>query len=204
MSQTRGRATYALLHSGGVIREIDRATVSQTLDNKDLPCEDQTVESIWQLLRSRIASIDAPPKTVRGNDREINRIEKAAAELMAALKDYPDVSDLNLSIDHDLSKLGYHMDAGRSLYRWLLRLSVARERYFHPYQPSTSYHDAIVRLREVLRDAGGNVAVHATSRFFQFLLELESRWPCLIFPNGTVDTGRLRYVERAIASHTPN
>lgn len=204
MSQTRGRATYALSHSGGAIREIDRATVSQILDDNGFTCNGQTIDRIWQLLRSRIVFIDAPPKIVRGNEREIRRIEKAAAELMAALKEYPDIGDLNLSIDYDLSELGYPMDEGRSLYRWLLRLSVARERYFHPHQPSTGYHGAIVRLREVIRDAGGNAAVHASSGFFQFLLDLELQWPCLIFPNGTVATGRLRYVERAIASHTPN
>lgn len=204
MSQTRGRPTYALLHSGGAVRHIEQATVFQILADNDLPCDDQTAESIWQLLRARIIDIDAPPKTVRGNERKIQRIEKAAAELIAAMKDYQDVGDLNLSIDRDLSRLGYRIDEGRTLIRWLARFSVARERYFHPYQPSTSYHDTIARLRDVIRDAGGNAAVHETSKFFQFLLDLEAQWPCLIFPNGTVATGRLRYVERAIASHTPN
>ncbi len=204
MAQTRGRRTSCLLHGGGVVREINQAEVADALKARGLPHEPHLAAEITTFLCDRLVSIDAAPTVTRGSEKEIERIEKAATELIAAMGAYSGMGDLALSIDDDLLSLSGQMGTDEHLYRWLVRLSKSRERYFVEHNPTHGYHRAIVRLRDLISKANGNVAIHRTSRFVSFLGYLETERPGMIFPPETVETGRVRYIERALKSCSPN
>lgn len=190
----------ALRHAGGVVREIDREAVQTLLQEHDLPVDTHTSEAVWRLLRDRLVAVDAPPVVLRDDPQAIGRIEKAADDLLNAIRGVRSWGDINLSLHDFFAERGWHYDE-QNLTRVLLVLKDAQARLFEPYNPTQGYHRTIFQLRDVIRDAGGNVAVHATSRFVRFLLAVEAARPALIFPVGTVNTerGRSRYIERALA-----
>ncbi|MCF3973998.1 hypothetical protein [Paracoccus salsus] len=204
MVQTRGRKTLALRHAGGWLREIETSAIVKALQSHKLPHEEEVVTRISDLLRERLVTVDLTPAVLRGSEKEIERIEKAAKEMLAAIRGYRDFGDLSLSIDGDMAQTTGEHEGSIRLFGWLLRLSKARERYFREYNPSGSYHSAIKKIRGIISDAGGNVAVHKTSQFVLFLSELERMRPAMIFPPETVETGRARYVENALRSDSSN
>lgn len=205
MATTQGRRTLALTHAGGAVREIDNSTVEQALVANDLPHNPEIVARITQLLCDRLVSVDAAPKIARGSEKQIDRIEKAAAELLAAMKDMPDMGDLILSVKSDLFRIAGHMKTDAYLRHWLICMSGARERYYEEYNPTGSYHRAIFKIRGMIGEAGGNVAVHENSRLVGFLCAMEAERPAMIFAPQTTNTsrGRYRYIERAIAACSP-
>lgn len=204
MAQTRGRRTLAYKHGGGVVREIDHKGIASALAHHELPQGDDVVTQMTTFLCDRLVSVDAAPSVSRGSEKEIERIEKAASELMAAMRAYSDMRELTLSIKGDLFSIAGHMESDEYLYHWLICMSKARERYFEEYNPTYRYHRAIVRLHGLIRDAGGNVAIHRTSRFVRFLSALDEMRPGMIFPPETVNSGRVRYIERALETDSPN
>lgn len=199
--QTRGKPALALLHGGGAVRDIELEAVQRFLQFHDLPCCDHVAEAIWRLLQDRLIMIDAAPVITRGDEAALERIEVAAEKLMKALSGYSATGDLMHTVETDLLPHQGYMDSGLTLQRWLIRLSHVRKRYFREFHPAAAYHEAICQLCDVIRDAGGNVAVHTTSRFMRFLLAVEAEKAGLIFPPETVQTerSRARYVERALS-----
>lgn len=203
MTQTRGRKTFALSHSGGVVRELAQADVLQALERAGQPTDAALVEILTRILNDRLISVDAPPALTRGQERHLEKIERAAASLMDALQGYDHWTDLSLSVSDDLFADEGRMDSDRTLYRWLVRLADVRGRYFETYDPTHRYRATIRQLRDEILAAGGNGAVYDGSRFVAFLTEVERLAPGVIFPVETVSTGRVRYTERAVTERSP-
>lgn len=197
MAQGQGLPSRTLQHAGGAVREITGEAIRSRLAECDLPTDPQLVDRLHDVLHRRAVFVDVTPTAATGDERAIEKIERAAGALIAALRDYPGAADLWLSIDND-------RDAGRDsaseFYAIALRMADARARYYQPSRPTIGYHDAIKEMRDLIRDDGGNVALHETSRFLRFLAGLEADFPHLIFPAETMATarGRYRYAERAI------
>lgn len=203
MVQTRGKRTLAFTHGGGVRREIGPEVVSEALRQCDLPVE-QCVHSLATFLDDRLAHVDVSPKVIRGAEKELERIEKAAESLISAMSAFPHMSDLKLSIAADMCQHIGYMENGLNLYRWLLRLSRARELYFEEHNPTRDYRRAISRIYSIIQEAGGNVAIHGNSKFVRLLIAFEDARPAMIFPPESVSTGRVRYIENALQTYPPN
>lgn len=203
MTQTRGRKTFSLTHSGGVVRELSSPDVRQALKTSGQPTDPALVEKLTRILNDRLISVDAPPALTRGQERQLEKIERAAASLMDALQGYDNWGDLSLSVSDDLFADERRIDSDQTLYRWLVRLADVRGRYFETYDPTQRYRATIRHLRDEILAAGGNGAVYDGSRFVAFLTEVERLAPGLIFPVETVSTGRVRYIERAVAERSP-
>ncbi|AUH32069.1 hypothetical protein [Paracoccus tegillarcae] len=203
--QTRGRKTLSLTHAGGWLRdELDAKTIASVLRSKVLPHDEGLVSEMADFLKDRLAMIDLAPTVLRGSERQIDRIENAAKELLAAIRAYKDFAEVSLSIEGEIAQMEGGHRGSLPLYQWLLRLAKLRERYFTGYDPAASYRRTIGRLHSMIKNAGGNVAVHKTSSFVLFLCEIEALRPGLIFPPETVKSGRARYVENALKAGSPN
>lgn len=203
MTQTRGRKTFALTHGGGAVRELSAADVSGALAEAKQPTDATLVARLLRILNDRLISVDVPPALTRGQERQLEKIARAAASLMDAMKDYDQWGELSLSVGDELFAYEGRMDSDQTLYRWLVRLADVRGRYFETYDPTQRYRATIRHLRDEILAAGGNGAVYDGSRFVSFLTEVERLAPGLIFPVETVSTGRVRYTERAVAERSP-
>jgi hypothetical protein len=203
--QTRGKPTLALRHSGGAIRSIDEAFVAIALEAARLPFDAETVEHVHGLLKERLYIVDAPPTVVRDEPEAIEKLEKAAGNLLDAVRQLRAWPEINLALSDFFVEKGWPHDQ-RMLVKELLVLQNARQHLFDSYNPTEGYHLLIRRLRDGLAVRGGNTAVHGKSCFITFLLLIEAERPALIFPPMTTSTerGRCRYVERALEGASPN
>lgn len=195
--QTRGKSTLVLRHGGGAVREIDKGRIVALAGRAGLPCNDSLAGRLYEYLRDRLISVDAPPFALRDDPKAIVRIEKAADKLLGAIRDARDWGDISLSLQDAFAEKGWPYDDD-SLVRALLVLKDARKHLFESHSPADGYHGLIQSLHGAILDAGGNVAVHDSSQFVEFLVAVEAETPGLIFPPGTVESGRTDWVRRAL------
>jgi hypothetical protein len=199
MIQTRGKRTLALKHGGGAVRRIEVTAVKAALANHGLPSNDELVTSFAEHLNRRLISLDAAPKVLRGSERQLQEIENAAKKLQTALKSYVDWKELSHAIQSDIRQNSGYVSKVLELYRWLQRMADARGQYFVVYNPTSGYHDTIHwLLGEIKKQTGTKPTVSGTSPFFHFLADMEQTADGLIFPKGTVQSGRFRYVQNAL------
>lgn len=196
--QTRGKPTRAFLHSGGTRRTIEAETVAALLAQHELPDDATTIEALTRVLDDRLASVDCPPTTLRGNP-EIREIAKMAGTLGQRLARSQAGHDLSLAMRRKFNEMGWPYD-DQFLTRALLVLAKAEALLMEEYRPVRSYYFAIRAVRDVIAKAGGNVALHETSALVCFLGSIETGFPGLIFPSKTDTTARarFRYVENAL------
>lgn len=165
-----------------------------------MPDHADLADRIFTELRARLYVVDAPPVTLRDDPKAIKRMERSAGSLLEAIQELKGWGDIDVSLRNFFTDRNWEYDS-QALGRVLLVLRDAQSHLFEPYNPTDGYHRQISLLRDVIRGAGGKVAVHEDSQFVAFLIALDTEWPGLIFPPGTVATGRgrCRYVERALS-----
>ena len=198
MAQGQGLPSRTLQQAGGCVRDVTAEAVRSRLTECDLPADPHLADRLRDVLHRRAIFVDVTPQAATGDERALERIERAAAALVAAVGSYSGMADLWLAIDTDRQP---GRDSATEFYGIAYRLAEVRARYFQPARPTIGYHAGIAEIRDLISEAGGNVALHETSRFVRFLTAIEADFPHLIFPPETAATprGRYRYVQRALA-----
>jgi hypothetical protein len=202
--QTRGKPTLALRHGGGAIRSIELTFVADTLAAAQLPYEEEVVAQVHRLLQERLYAVDGSPMVLRDEPEAIAKLEKAAGNLLDAVKQLDAWPALNLSLSDFFAEKNWPHDRSM-LVRQLLVLQNARQHLFEIYKPSAEFQGAIRKLYQCLTLADPAVTKASITRF---LMAIDAALPGLAFPDSTaplgddVEDARNKYVREAIKGHT--
>ncbi|MCP5036803.1 MAG: hypothetical protein GY945_04300 [Rhodobacteraceae bacterium] len=219
MTQTRGRKSASAVNSGsglgrGVRISFDRQALEQVWIEKVLLPPSGLVEAILEIA----ADQDAREAT------DLNIID-AGSSLLEAIKQ---VEKSATRLQKDILCLRSEKDGETHLYKWLINFSGTKQqgksatsyvnypdrlldamlaelanaigRHYRTVSVTGHWHQFICRLKSVFERFGVDVQASDGTLFNGVLVELDRQFPGLSFPPETVNTGRRKYISRALGS----